>query len=56
VTSLLHLRQNMLYLYSFLYNRPNDGLVEAETCRNYIINDIYLLLMVQFVGLNISLM
>jgi hypothetical protein len=39
MTSLLHLRQNLLYLYSFLYSRPNDGLVEAETCRNYIIND-----------------
>jgi hypothetical protein len=30
---------DLLCLYSFVYNRPNDGLVEAETCRNYIIND-----------------
>lgn len=28
----------MLYLYSFEYNPPDDGLVEAETCRRHIIN------------------
>jgi len=42
VTSLLHLRQNLLYLYSFLYIRPNGALVEVETCRNYIVNDNFL--------------
>ena len=46
VTSLLHLRQNLLYLYSFLYIHPNDGLVEAGTCRNYIINDNCLLFII----------
>jgi hypothetical protein len=42
--SQLHLGQNLLYLYSFLYNRHDDGLVEPETCRNYIINDKCLLI------------
>jgi hypothetical protein len=34
-----HLQQNFLYLYSFVYSLPVDGLVEAETCKREIIND-----------------
>ena len=33
------IRQNLLYLYYLVYNLPDDGLVEAETCRRDIIND-----------------
>jgi hypothetical protein len=34
-----HLQQNLLYLYPFVYNFPDDVLLEAETCRKGIIND-----------------
>ena len=30
---------NLLYQYSFLYNLPDDVLLEAETCRRDFIND-----------------
>ena len=38
-----HLQQNFLYLYSFVYSLPDDGLVKAETCKREIINDKWLL-------------
>jgi hypothetical protein len=34
-----HLRHNLLHLYSFVYNLPEDDLVDAETCRTDITND-----------------
>lgn len=44
-----------IYLYAFVYDLPDDGFGEAETCRGDTINDICLfvclLLIVQFVGL-----
>ena len=33
------LRQNLLYLYSFLYSLPDGGVLEAETCRRDITHD-----------------
>jgi len=40
-------------MYSFVYNLPNDGLVEAETySRDIITTSDYLSLMEQLVGLN----
>ena len=33
----------MLYLYPFECSPPDDGLVEAETCRRHIVNDKLLL-------------
>ena len=34
--------QNLLYLYSFVHNRHNDGLAGAETCSRDIINHKWL--------------
>ena len=33
------LRQNLLYFYSFIYNLPENGFVEAETYWREIVND-----------------
>jgi hypothetical protein len=33
------LQQNSLYLYSFVYNLPDNGLVQAETYRRDIVNN-----------------
>ena len=32
-------RQNLLYLYLFVYSLPDDGGVLTETCRRIIIHD-----------------
>jgi hypothetical protein len=48
-----HRRQNLFYYSSLVYKLPYNGLVEAEMCRRALLmtND-YLLLIMQFVGLN----
>jgi hypothetical protein len=43
--------QSLLYSYYFVYNFPDHGLVNAETCGRDIINHEWLLPIVQFVGL-----
>jgi hypothetical protein len=34
-----HIRENVLYLYFFVYYRTDDDIVEAETCKGDIISD-----------------
>jgi len=36
-------------LYAFVYNAPDDDLVDVKTCKRNVTND-YLLLTLQFVG------
>ena len=53
--SILHLRifdRTGCCVYSFGYSLFDDGLLEAETCRKDVINYDYLLLIMQFVGLD----
>lgn len=42
--TLVRLRQNVLYWYSFGYSLPDDGLVKAETCDRAVIIDEWLFL------------
>ena len=46
-----HLRKNLLCFYSFGYSLPDDDLLEIETWKD-VINDDYLLLIMQFIGLD----
>jgi len=38
-STVAHLRQNLLFLYSFGYSLPVDDLLKAETCDNVVIID-----------------
>ena len=41
-STVAHLRQNLLFLYSFGYSLPVDDLLKAETCDNVVIIDEWL--------------